>query len=54
MDFEVEPFLNVEWVGEPVYNSADQTVSVQVRFTAVHANTAFHAERNGCIPVCEP
>lgn len=43
VDFEVEPFLNVEWVGEPVYNSTDQTISVQVRFTRGTANTAFHA-----------
>ncbi|MGN7721714.1 DUF3823 domain-containing protein [Chitinophaga sp. 22620] len=43
VDFEVEPFLNVAWVGEPVYNSADQTVSVQVRFTRGTANTAYHA-----------
>jgi hypothetical protein len=30
LDFEVEPFLNVEWVGEPVTNS-DGTVTVQVK-----------------------
>lgn len=32
MDFEVEPFLNVEWVGEPVLNS-NGSVTVQVRVT---------------------
>lgn len=42
VDFEVEPFLNVEWVGEPVYNSTDQTVSIQVRFTRGTTNTDFH------------
>jgi hypothetical protein len=41
VDFEVEPFLHVEWVGEPVYNSADQTISVQVRFTRGTANPLF-------------
>ncbi|HTH81297.1 MAG TPA: DUF3823 domain-containing protein [Mucilaginibacter sp.] len=30
--FNVDPFLKVEWVGEPVVN-ADKTVTVQCRFT---------------------
>jgi len=41
VDFEVEPFLNVEWVGEPVYNSADSTITVNVRFTRGTANPEF-------------
>lgn len=41
VDFDVEPFLNVEWVGEPAYNSATQTVSVQVRFTRGTTNPLF-------------
>lgn len=32
LTFEVEPFLNVEWVGEPVLN-ADKTVTVNVKIT---------------------
>ncbi|RPD41209.1 DUF3823 domain-containing protein [Chitinophaga barathri] len=43
VDFEVEPFLKVEWVGEPVYNSTDATITVQARFIRGTANTAFHA-----------
>ncbi|SIO37836.1 DUF3823 domain-containing protein [Chitinophaga niabensis] len=42
VDFEVEPFLNVAWVGEPAYNATNKTISVQVRFTRGTANTAFH------------
>ncbi|WP_455664472.1 DUF3823 domain-containing protein [Phocaeicola sp.] len=32
IDFEIEPFLNVEWVGEPTAN-ADGTVSASVKIT---------------------
>lgn len=32
VDFTVEPFLRIEWVGEPVVN-ADSTVTVNVRVT---------------------
>jgi hypothetical protein len=41
VDFKVEPFLNVEWVGEPAYNSADKTFTVQVKITRGTANPAF-------------
>ncbi|WP_164849934.1 DUF3823 domain-containing protein [Mucilaginibacter limnophilus] len=41
VQFEVEPFLNVEWVGEPVYNAADSTVTVQARFTRGTSNPNF-------------
>lgn len=40
VDFTVEPFLRVEWMGEPVYN-ANGTVSVQVKVTRGTANTAY-------------
>lgn len=42
VDFKVEPFLNVEWVGEPVYNAANKTVTVQAKFTRGTANAEFH------------
>jgi hypothetical protein len=32
LNFSVEPFLRIEWVGEPVLN-ADGTISVQVKIT---------------------
>lgn len=41
IDFEVEPFLNVEWVGEPVVN-ADGTLSVRVKITRGTGNEAYH------------
>lgn len=41
VNFEVEPFLNVEWVGEPVYNATDKTVTVQARFTRGTDNPNF-------------
>jgi hypothetical protein len=38
--YEVEPFLRVEWVGEPVFN-ANGTVSVQVKITRGTTNPAY-------------
>jgi hypothetical protein len=43
MDFKVEPFLKVEWVGDPVYNSADGTITAKVKFTRGTNNPAFQA-----------
>jgi hypothetical protein len=40
VDFTVEPFLRVEYVGEPVVN-ANGTVSVDVRVTRGTTNTAY-------------
>lgn len=39
-DFEVEPFLKVQWVGTPVLN-ADSTVTIQCRFDRGTTNAAF-------------
>ncbi|GAA4310799.1 hypothetical protein GCM10023149_05610 [Mucilaginibacter gynuensis] len=41
VNFQVEPFLNVEWVGEPTFNSADSTVSVQIKFSRGTSNPNF-------------
>lgn len=41
--YEVEPFLRVEWVGEPVLN-ADGTVTVQVRIDRGTANPEYQQE----------
>lgn len=41
IDFEVEPFLNVDWAGEPAVN-ADGTISVRVRITRGTGNEAYH------------
>jgi hypothetical protein len=40
VDFTVEPFLRVEWVGEPVVN-ANGTVTIQVKVTRGTANAGF-------------
>lgn len=40
VDFTVEPFLEVEWVGEPVLN-ADGTITAQVKVTRGTADPAF-------------
>ncbi len=41
VDFKVEPFLNVDWVSDPVYNSADSTITVKVKFTRGNSNPSF-------------
>ncbi|WP_158280845.1 DUF3823 domain-containing protein [Pararcticibacter amylolyticus] len=43
MTFEVEPFLNVEWVGEPVLNQ-NGSITVQVRVTRGTANPDFQQD----------
>jgi len=40
VEFKVEPFLKVQWVGAPVFN-ADSTVTIQCRFDRGTTNTAF-------------
>lgn len=40
VDFTVEPFLRVEWIGEPVVN-ANGTVTVQVRVTRGTSNPNY-------------
>lgn len=33
VDFKVQPFLRIDWVGKPVFNPADSSVTVQVKIT---------------------
>lgn len=40
LEFNVDPFLKVEWVGEPVVNP-DKTITVQCKFTRGTTNTAY-------------
>lgn len=40
LNFEVEPFLRIEWVGEPVVNS-DGTADVQVKITRGTDNAGY-------------
>jgi hypothetical protein len=43
LNFKVEPFLRVDWVGQPVFN-ADSTVTVQVKITRGTANPAYQQD----------
>jgi hypothetical protein len=47
LKFTVEPFLNVEWIGEPVYN-ADGTITATVKFTRGTANPDFQQRYQIC------
>ena len=40
LNFKVQPFLRVNWVGKPVFNS-DSTVTVQVKITRSTANPNY-------------
>lgn len=42
MDFDVEPFLNIEWVGDPVVN--DGSISVDVMVTRGTSNPQFQQD----------
>ncbi|MDB5019273.1 MAG: hypothetical protein JWQ28_400 [Pedobacter sp.] len=44
VDFKVEPFLNVEWVGEPVYNAMAGTVTASFKFSRGTANPAYQLD----------
>lgn len=43
VNFKVQPFLRVEWVGKPVVN-ADKSVSVQVKITRGTRNPAYQLD----------
>lgn len=43
VNFSVEPFLKVEWVGDPVLN-ADKTVSVKVKVSRGTNNASFQSD----------
>jgi hypothetical protein len=43
IQFEVEPFLRLAWVGEPVVN-ADSSITIQVRVTRGTNDPAFQAD----------
>ncbi|KAA2238929.1 DUF3823 domain-containing protein [Chitinophaga agrisoli] len=40
VEFQVEPFLKVEWIGEPVVNP-DKTITIQCKFTRGTTNPAY-------------
>lgn len=41
VNFTVEAFLKLSWIGEPVYNADDQTISVQVKLERGTENPDF-------------
>ena len=43
LDFSVEPFLNVTWMSEPVYNSEEGTITVQAKFSRGTSNPDFQS-----------
>jgi hypothetical protein len=43
VNFSVEPFLRIEWVGEPVLN-ADGTITANIKFTRGTADPAFQQD----------
>lgn len=43
LNFKVEPFLRVDWIGKPVFN-ADSTVTVQVKITRGTTNADYQQD----------
>ncbi|SHN36816.1 DUF3823 domain-containing protein [Mucilaginibacter sp. OK098] len=43
VNFKVQPFLRIEWVGKPVFN-ADKTVTAQVKITRGTDNAAYQLD----------
>jgi hypothetical protein len=43
VDFKVEPFLRIDWVGQPVFN-ADSTVTVQLKITRGTTNADYQQD----------
>jgi hypothetical protein len=41
VNFSVEPFLRVEWIGQPVYNTATGTITATFKFTRGTSNPDF-------------
>lgn len=41
VEFKVEPFLNVEWIGEPVYDATSGTVTASFKFTRGTVNPDY-------------
>lgn len=41
LKFSVEPFLRVEWIGEPVYNTSTGTITATFKFTRGTNNPNF-------------
>lgn len=41
VDFQVEPFLKIDWVSEPVFNPANNTITASFKFTRGTTNPAF-------------
>lgn len=41
IDWEVEPFLKIEWVGEPVVNAAKNKITASCRITRGTTNSGF-------------
>jgi hypothetical protein len=43
IEFQVEPFLRVQWLGEPVLN-ADSSITIQVKVSRGTGNPSFQAD----------
>ncbi len=44
LQFEVEPFLRVEWIGEPVLNAADSSITIQVKVSRGTSDPKFQSD----------
>lgn len=49
VNFQVEPFLNIEWVGEPTYDSATGKITAKYTITRGTANTSYQDAIGDCV-----
>ncbi len=49
VNFSVEPFLRIEWVGEPSYDATTGKVTAQYAITRGTANTAYQDAIGDCV-----
>jgi hypothetical protein len=49
VNFQVEPFLRIEWVGEPSYNTATGKIDAQYTITRGTANAGFQDAIGDCV-----
>jgi hypothetical protein len=49
VNFSVEPFFRIEWVGEPTYNAGTGTISASYIITRGTANAAYQGAVGDCV-----
>lgn len=49
VNFQVEPYLRIEWIGEPTYNAATGKIDAQYIITRGTSNAAYQGALGDCV-----